>query len=135
MFIVFSLIVAGIILLFQSNVKDPWHLLYIRSISGFVLAFLSPACLSLLARIAQGSHSSKQADGWQRSHTYPCFRGIPCGRRCISCQNWLYNSLLRVRLDPYYHRYTCHLRCERKAALSANREAIPAILDPHGHAC
>ncbi|MBA2940543.1 MFS transporter [Paenibacillus sp. CGMCC 1.16610] len=52
-FIVFSLIVAGIILLFQSNVKDPWHLLYIRSISGFVLAFLSPACLSLLARIAK----------------------------------------------------------------------------------
>lgn len=52
-FIVFSLIVAGIILLFQSGVKDPWHLLYIRSISGFVLAFLSPACLSLLARIAR----------------------------------------------------------------------------------
>ncbi|MEC0265373.1 MFS transporter [Paenibacillus anseongense] len=52
-FIVFSLIVAGIILLFQSSVKDPWHLLYIRSISGFVLAFLSPACLSLLARIAK----------------------------------------------------------------------------------
>lgn len=52
-FIVCSLIVAGIILLFQSNVKDPWHLLYIRSISGFVLAFLSPACLSLLARIAK----------------------------------------------------------------------------------
>lgn len=52
-FIVFSLIVAGIILLFQSNVTDPWHLLYIRSISGFVLAFLSPACLSLLARIAK----------------------------------------------------------------------------------
>lgn len=52
-FIVFSLIVAGIILLFQSTVTDPWHLLYIRSISGFVLAFLSPACLSLLARIAK----------------------------------------------------------------------------------
>ncbi|OPH60376.1 MFS transporter [Paenibacillus ferrarius] len=53
LFIVCSLIVAGIILLFQSTVKDPWHLLYIRSISGFVLAFLSPACLSLLARIAK----------------------------------------------------------------------------------
>ncbi|MDD9271285.1 MFS transporter [Paenibacillus sp. GCM10023248] len=52
-FIVFSLIVAGIILLFQSTVEDPWHLLYIRSISGFVLAFLSPACLSLLARMAK----------------------------------------------------------------------------------
>jgi MFS family permease len=52
-FIVCSLIVAGIVLIFQSNVKDPWQLLYIRSISGFVLAFLSPACLALLAKIAK----------------------------------------------------------------------------------
>jgi MFS family permease len=52
-FIVFSLIVAGIILLVQSHVTSPWELLAIRSISGFVLAFLSPACLSLLAKIAK----------------------------------------------------------------------------------
>ncbi|MEW9700670.1 MFS transporter [Paenibacillus sp. SI8] len=69
-FIVFSLIVAGIILLFQSNVKDPWHLLYIRSISGFVLAFLSPACLSLLARIARDRiHQSKLMAGNGLVHT------------------------------------------------------------------
>ncbi|MDF2963387.1 MAG: transporter, partial [Paenibacillus sp.] len=52
-FIVFSLIVAGIVLLVQSRVTDPWDLLIVRSISGFVLAFLSPACLSLLAKIAK----------------------------------------------------------------------------------
>ncbi|SFK77231.1 Predicted arabinose efflux permease, MFS family [Paenibacillus sp. 1_12] len=52
-FIIFSLIVAGIVLLVQSRVTDPWDLLIIRSISGFVLAFLSPACLSLLAKIAK----------------------------------------------------------------------------------
>ncbi|TVY08537.1 MFS transporter [Paenibacillus cremeus] len=52
-FIVFSLIVAGIVLLVQSRVTNPWDLLIIRSISGFVLAFLSPACLSLLAKIAK----------------------------------------------------------------------------------
>lgn len=69
-FIVFSLIVAGIILLFQSNVKDPYHLLYIRSISGFVLAFLSPACLSLLARIAKDSiQQSKLMAGNGLVHT------------------------------------------------------------------
>lgn len=69
-FIVFSLIVAGIILLFQSNVKDPWHLLYIRSISGFVLAFLSPACLTLLARIARDRiHQSKLMAGNGLVHT------------------------------------------------------------------
>ncbi|RJX39393.1 MFS transporter [Paenibacillus pinisoli] len=51
LFIVFSLLAAGVILLFQSNVTDPWHLLLLRSISGFVLAFLSPACLALLARL------------------------------------------------------------------------------------
>ncbi|TDF98966.1 MFS transporter [Paenibacillus piri] len=54
-FIVFSLIVAGIVLLVQSRVTDPWDLLIVRSISGFVLAFLSPACLSLLAKIAKDS--------------------------------------------------------------------------------
>ncbi|CAM3450706.1 MFS transporter [Paenibacillus lupini] len=52
LFIVFSLMGAGIVLLFQSQVTDPWQLLVLRSISGFVLAFLSPACLALLARIS-----------------------------------------------------------------------------------
>ncbi|GLX65943.1 MFS transporter [Paenibacillus glycanilyticus] len=52
LFIVFSLMGAGIVLLFQSKVTDPWQLLILRSISGFVLAFLSPACLALLARIS-----------------------------------------------------------------------------------
>ncbi|WP_336776534.1 MFS transporter [Paenibacillus sp. MMO-58] len=52
LFIVFSLMGAGVVLLFQSKVTDPWQLLVLRSISGFVLAFLSPACLALLARIS-----------------------------------------------------------------------------------
>ncbi|MBB6692020.1 MFS transporter [Cohnella xylanilytica] len=52
-FIAASLAGAGILLLLQARVTDPWHLLYIRSASGFVLAFLSPACLSLLARLAK----------------------------------------------------------------------------------
>lgn len=52
-FIVLSLIFAGFVLILQSRVTDPWQLLYIRSISGFVLAFLSPACLSMLAKIAK----------------------------------------------------------------------------------
>lgn len=51
LFIVFSLMAAGVVLLFQSHVTNPWQLLLLRSISGFVLAFLSPACLSLLAKI------------------------------------------------------------------------------------
>lgn len=52
-FIAASLSGAGLLLVLQSRVTDPWHLLYIRSVSGFVLAFLSPACLSLLAKIAK----------------------------------------------------------------------------------
>lgn len=52
-FIAASLTGAGILLLFQAQVTDPWQLLYIRSISGFVLAFLSPACMSMLARLAK----------------------------------------------------------------------------------
>jgi len=52
-FIMASLTGAGLLLLLQSRVTNPWDLLYIRSISGFVLAFLSPACMSLLARLAK----------------------------------------------------------------------------------
>ncbi len=50
-FIVLSLLLAGGILLLQSHVTNPWQLLVLRSVSGFVLAFLSPACMTLLARI------------------------------------------------------------------------------------
>lgn len=52
-FIVISLGAAGVILVFQASVTDPWQLLILRSISGFVLAFLSPACMTLLARMSQ----------------------------------------------------------------------------------
>jgi MFS family permease len=70
MFIVFSLIVAGIVLIFQSMVKDPWELLIVRSISGFVLAFLSPACLSLLAKLAKDRiHQGKLMAGNGLVHT------------------------------------------------------------------
>lgn len=69
-FIVFSLIAAGIVLIFQSRVTDPWQLLVIRSISGFVLAFLSPACLALLAKIARDRiHQGKLMSGNGLVHT------------------------------------------------------------------
>lgn len=53
LFIAASLAAAGVLLIVQSRITNPWHLLYIRSVSGFVIAFLSPACLSLLARMAR----------------------------------------------------------------------------------
>lgn len=69
-FIAASLTGAGILLLFQSRVTDPWQLLYIRSISGFVLAFLSPACMSLLARLARDHiHQGKLMAGNGLVHT------------------------------------------------------------------
>ncbi len=52
LFISISLILAGVLLLFQANIEAPWQLLVIRSISGFVLAFLSPATMALLAKLA-----------------------------------------------------------------------------------
>ncbi|MBG9734703.1 MFS transporter [Paenibacillus alvei] len=69
-FIVFSLIGAGIILMLQAHVVNPWQLLILRSISGFVLAFLSPACLSLLARMARDHvHQGKLMAGNGLVHT------------------------------------------------------------------
>ncbi|ANA79401.1 MFS transporter [Paenibacillus glucanolyticus] len=52
-YIIFSLTAAGVILLLQAHVQLPWQLLALRSISGFVLAFLSPACLALLASLSR----------------------------------------------------------------------------------
>ncbi|MCM3129782.1 MFS transporter [Paenibacillus provencensis] len=62
-YIIFSLTAAGIVLLLQSQVETPWQLLLLRAISGFVLAFLSPACMTLLAQlssdpITQGKYMS-----------------------------------------------------------------------------
>ncbi|BFH67099.1 MAG: MFS transporter [Paenibacillus dendritiformis] len=69
-FIVFSLIGAGVIMILQAHVVNPWELLVLRSISGFVLAFLSPACLSLLARMARDHvHQGKLMAGNGLIHT------------------------------------------------------------------
>ncbi|QUL54079.1 MFS transporter [Paenibacillus tritici] len=51
-YIVFALTVAGVILLLQAHAQLPWHLLLLRAASGFALAFLSPACMTLLASLS-----------------------------------------------------------------------------------
>lgn len=51
-YIVFALTVAGLILLLQAHAQLPWHLLALRAASGFALAFLSPACMTLLASLS-----------------------------------------------------------------------------------
>lgn len=51
-YIVFALTAAGLILLFQAHAQLPWHLLLLRAASGFALAFLSPACMTLLASLS-----------------------------------------------------------------------------------
>ena len=53
LFIAASLVAVGALLVFQARVTDPWQLLVVRSVSGFAIAFLSPACLSLLGRLAR----------------------------------------------------------------------------------
>ncbi|UHA74637.1 MFS transporter [Paenibacillus sp. 481] len=69
-FIVTSLMGAGVIMILQSYVTNPWQLLALRSVSGFVLAFLSPACLALLARYARDQvHQSKLMAGNGLIHT------------------------------------------------------------------
>lgn len=51
-YIVFALTAAGVILLMQAHAQLPWHLLLLRAASGFALAFLSPACMTLLASLS-----------------------------------------------------------------------------------
>lgn len=51
-YIVFALTAAGAILLLQAHAQLPWHLLVLRAASGFALAFLSPACMTLLASLS-----------------------------------------------------------------------------------
>lgn len=52
-FITASLIGGGVLLILQAGVDDPWELLAVRSASGFVLAFLSPASMAMLAGLAR----------------------------------------------------------------------------------
>ncbi|OBZ09621.1 MFS transporter [Bacillus sp. FJAT-27264] len=54
-YIVFSLVTAGVLLLLQAHAQLPWHLLLLRAASGFALAFLSPACMTLLASLSSDS--------------------------------------------------------------------------------
>lgn len=69
-FICASLMAGGLLLLLQARVEDPWQLLVIRSVSGFVLAFLSPACMTLLAKLARDRvHQSKLMSGNGLVHT------------------------------------------------------------------
>lgn len=69
-FICISLMAGGILLLLQAQVENPWQLLVIRSVSGFVLAFLSPACMALLAKLARDRvHQSKLMSGNGLVHT------------------------------------------------------------------
>ncbi len=69
-FICISLMAGGILLLLQAQVENPWQLLVIRSVSGFVLAFLSPACMTLLAKLARDRvHQSKLMSGNGLVHT------------------------------------------------------------------
>ncbi|WP_379159865.1 MFS transporter [Paenibacillus sp. sgz5001063] len=51
-YIVFALTAAGALLLLQAHAQLPWHLLLLRAASGFALAFLSPACMTLLASLS-----------------------------------------------------------------------------------
>ncbi|CAN7305245.1 MFS transporter [Paenibacillus sp. LjRoot153] len=135
LFIVASLIVAGIILLFQSNVKDPWHLLYIRSISGFVLAFLSPACLSLLARIARDRiHQSKLMAGNGLVHTLASVVSPAAGAVLVakigfttafSVLGWI---LIITGILAIFGVKEKELLAHKEDKMSSK-----AILDPHGH--
>ncbi|SDF14396.1 Predicted arabinose efflux permease, MFS family [Fontibacillus panacisegetis] len=69
-YMIFSLLSAGCILLLQAHVTEPWQLLILRSISGFVLAFLSPACLALLASLSRNPvHQGKLMAGHGVMHT------------------------------------------------------------------
>lgn len=69
-YIVFSLVTAGAILLLQAHAQLPWHLLLLRAASGFALAFLSPACMTLLASLSSDSaEQGKYMSGHGIVHT------------------------------------------------------------------
>ncbi|ANE45067.1 MFS transporter [Paenibacillus swuensis] len=70
-FIILSLLFGGVLMLLQAHVTDPWQLLAVRSVSGFVLAFLSPACLAMLAKMARDHiHQGKLMAGNGLIHTF-----------------------------------------------------------------
>lgn len=131
-FIMASLIGAGLLLLLQSRVTDPWHLLYIRSISGFVLAFLSPACMSLLARLAKDHiHQGKLMAGNGLVHTIASVVSPAAGAwlaasigfsQSFAILGWV---LLLTGISSLWF--------VREPAVTAV-SPLAAPMDPHGHA-
>ncbi|EFM08718.1 major facilitator superfamily MFS_1 [Paenibacillus curdlanolyticus YK9] len=99
LFIIVSLMCAGVILLLQAHIANPWQLLALRSVSGFVLAFLSPACMSLLARIATDRiQQGKLMAGNGLIHTFASVFSPAAGAllvaqigftRAFECLGWL----------------------------------------------
>jgi MFS family permease len=51
-FIVISVLGTGVLMMTQSVVTTAEHLVVLRALSGFVIAFLGPACMSMIARYA-----------------------------------------------------------------------------------
>ncbi|MBB5173233.1 MFS transporter [Texcoconibacillus texcoconensis] len=54
-FIIFPLVCIAIVFLLHMVVTDVKHLFVLRMINGFLLAFLTPACMALLSGLAQTS--------------------------------------------------------------------------------
>jgi MFS family permease len=132
-FIVCSLIVAGIVLIFQSNVTDPWELLYIRSISGFVLAFLSPACLALLAKIARDRvHQSKLMAGNGLVHTLASVVSPAAGAILVAKVGFTASFTILGWLLILIGLLAIPGVKERKYLMHSEMHAKTAVIDPHG---
>lgn len=78
--ICFSLLATGMLMVAQTYVETPWQLLLVRMCSGFALAFLSPACLTLLAQSgADPASRERRIAGHGLMHMFASISAPPLG--------------------------------------------------------
>ncbi|ADU29735.1 MFS transporter [Evansella cellulosilytica] len=59
-FIVFPLLLLSLSLFAHTFITETYHLFLLRVINGFILAFLTPACMTMLSSFAKNSHSQSK---------------------------------------------------------------------------
>lgn len=134
-FILLSLIGAGIILVYQSTVTNPWQLLWIRSISGFILAFLSPACMAMLAKLARNrTQQGKLMAGNGLVHTLASVISPAAGAYLVGKFGFTTSFLfLGWALIGIGLLAMLGIREERTPAVAGEHPGLPPHAHGHGH--
>lgn len=140
-FISASLMVGGLLLAIQAGVDNPWELLAVRSASGFVLAFLSPASMAMLAKLARSKiQQSRLMTGNGLVHTLASVVSPAAGALLVAklgfANSFLTLGILLMATGFFTLFFLKEIRLPESTSLSpsASPHPVPAGIRPHAAA-